>query len=245
MSFEGAETAKTSRPRAIGTTNSSPADCLRKQTPTCLGSEVIMPTTVVLGSQWGDEGKGKLVDILAQSSTLCLRAAGGNNAGHTIVANNITYDFHILPSGLINPSCGVNLIGAGCVVHIPSFFKELDALDAKGLQGVRERIFISDRAHVCFDLHAWVDGVAEDVSGRLNGGKAKIGTTRKGIGPCYSDKVARKGIPFWMLCNEGGRWEERLRILERDYRKLFGDEALTGYSLQDEIARMKVELPSG
>ena len=94
-----------------------------------------MPVTLVLGAQWGDEGKGKLVDILAQTSQLCCRAAGGDNAGHTIVANGVTYDFHILPSGLINPDCKVNLIGSGCVVNIPSFFKELDALEAKGLQG--------------------------------------------------------------------------------------------------------------
>ncbi len=199
-----------------------------------------MPITLVLGSQWGDEGKGKLVDILAQNASMCCRAAGGNNAGHTIVANGITYDFHILPSGLINPSCKINLIGTGCVVHIPSFFKELDALEAKGLQGVRERIYISDRAHVCFDLHAWVDGVVEDASGKVDGGKGKIGTTRKGIGPSYSTKVARNGVPFWMLCNEGNRWEQRLRNLESGYRNRYGSAALEGYSLEDEIARMKV-----
>jgi adenylosuccinate synthase len=199
-----------------------------------------MPTTLVLGSQWGDEGKGKLVDILAQHASLCCRAAGGNNAGHTIVANGITYDFHILPSGLINPSCQVNLIGTGVVVHIPSFFKELDALEAKGLQGVRDRIFISDRAHVCFDLHAKVDGAVEDASGKVDGGKGKIGTTRKGIGPCYSAKVARNGVTFWMLCNDGNRWEQRLRNLESAYRKTYGDIALEGYSLEDEIAAMKV-----
>src|SRR5271156_3222889 len=199
-----------------------------------------MPTTLVLGSQWGDEGKGKLVDILAQNASLCCRAAGGNNAGHTIVANGVTYDFHILPSGLINPSCEVNLIGTGCVVHIPSFFKELDGLEGKGLQGVRDRIFISDRAHVCFDLHAKVDGAVEDASGKIDGGKGKIGTTRKGIGPCYSAKVARNGVTFWMLCNEGSRWEQRLRNLESTYRKTYGDAALEGYSLEDEVAKMKV-----
>jgi adenylosuccinate synthase len=199
-----------------------------------------MRTTLVLGSQWGDEGKGKLVDILAQNASLCCRAAGGNNAGHTIVANGITYDFHILPSGLINPSCKVNLIGTGCVVHIPSFFGELDALEKKGLQGVRDRIFISDRAHVCFDLHAKVDGAVEDASGKVDGGKGKIGTTRKGIGPCYSAKVARNGVTFWMLCNEGSRWEQRLRNLESAYRKTYGDAALEGYSLEDEIATMRV-----
>lgn len=197
-----------------------------------------MPTTLVLGAQWGDEGKGKLVDILAQKASLCCRAAGGNNAGHTIVVGDITYDFHILPSGLINPSCKVNLIGAGCVVHIPSFFKELNDLEKKGLEGVRDRILISDRAHVCFDLHATVDGIVEDASGKLNGGKDKIGTTRKGIGPCYSDKVARRGVPVWMLFSD--RWEKQLKVLDEGYRKRYGDEALQGYKLEEEIERFKV-----
>ncbi|OQU96645.1 hypothetical protein CLAIMM_02695 [Cladophialophora immunda] len=198
-----------------------------------------MPVTLVLGSQWGDEGKGKLVDILATSADLVCRAAGGNNAGHTIVVNDVTYDFHILPSGLINPSCKVNLIGTGCVVHIPSFFKELKALEEKGLVGVRERILISDRAHVCFDLHGVVDGISEDKFKNVDGGKDMIGTTRKGIGPCYSDKVARRGVTFWMLVNEQQRWERRLRDLEANYRKLYGDAALQGYSLEEEIEKLR------
>jgi len=198
-----------------------------------------MPVTIVLGSQWGDEGKGKLVDILATSASMVCRAAGGNNAGHTIVANGVTYDFHILPSGLINPSCKINLIGTGCVVHIPSFFKELQSLEEKGLQGVRERILISDRAHVCFDLHGVVDGIAEDKYKNIEGGKGVIGTTRKGIGPCYSDKVARRGVTFWMLVNEEQRWEKRLRELEANYRKLYGDAALQGYDIEQEIEKLK------
>ena len=118
-----------------------------------------MSVTVVLGAQWGDEGKGKLADILAHESHLCCRAQGGNNAGHTIVANGITYDFHILPSGLVNPAC-INVIGSGCVVHVPSFFKELEALEKHGLK-TEGRIFISDRAHVVFDVHQLVDGLEE------------------------------------------------------------------------------------
>jgi adenylosuccinate synthase len=199
-----------------------------------------MPVTLVLGSQWGDEGKGKLVDILASSASLVARAAGGNNAGHTIVVNGVTYDFHILPSGLINPSCKVNLIGTGCVVHIPSFFKELAALEEKGLQGVRERILISDRAQICFDLHTVVDGISED---RYKSGatpKDMIGTTRKGIGPCYSDKVARKGVPFWMLVNNAQppRWEKRLRELYEGYKSTYGEAALSHYSVDEEIAKL-------
>jgi adenylosuccinate synthase len=192
-----------------------------------------MPITLVLGSQWGDEGKGKLVDILSSSSRICARAAGGNNAGHTIIANNITYDFHILPSGLINPECKVNLIGTGCVVHVPSFFKELSSLEEKGLEGVRERVLVSERAQVCFDLHARVDGWSES-----GGGKDIIGTTRKGIGPCYSDKVARRGVTFWMLVSSD-RWEGRLRDLENQYKKMYGDAALEGYSVDAEIEKLK------
>lgn len=118
-----------------------------------------MSVTVCLGSQFGDEGKGKLVDILANNVSLCCRAQGGNNAGHTIVANGVTYDFHILPSGLVNPTC-INLVGSGCVVHIPSFFKELEALEKHGLK-TADRIYLSDRAHVVFDLHQLVDGLEE------------------------------------------------------------------------------------
>lgn len=198
-----------------------------------------MPVTVVLGSQWGDEGKGKLVDILAASADLCCRAAGGNNAGHTIVANGVTYDFHILPSGLISPDCKINLIGSGCVINIPSFFKELESLEKKGLQGVRDRILISDRAHICFDLHGVVDGIVEDKTKLVEGGKGMIGTTRKGIGPCYSSKVARSGVPFQMLAANDGRWEKRLRDLEHNYRTLYGPEALQGYDLEEEVSRMK------
>jgi adenylosuccinate synthase len=128
-----------------------------------------MPVTVCLGSQFGDEGKGKLVDILAHDSSLCCRAQGGNNAGHTIVANGVTYDFHILPSGLVNPKC-MNLIGSGCVVHVPSFFKELEALQKHGLD-TAGRIFISDRAHVVFDVHQLVDGLEEvELGGSFIGG---------------------------------------------------------------------------
>jgi len=127
--------------------------------------------TIVLGAQWGDEGKGKLVDILCPEVKLCARAQGGNNAGHTIVANGITYDFHILPSGLLNPSA-TNLIGSGCVIHIPGLLKELSDLEAKDLPKARERLFISDRAHVVLDLHQKVDGLEE-----AELGEGKIGTT--------------------------------------------------------------------
>ncbi|KAF2201876.1 adenylosuccinate synthetase-like protein [Delitschia confertaspora ATCC 74209] len=188
-----------------------------------------MTVTVVLGSQFGDEGKGKLVDILAHDSQLCCRAQGGNNAGHTIVANGVTYDFHILPSGLVNPAC-INLVGSGCVVHIPSFFKELEALEKHGLN-TKGRIFISDRAHVVFDIHQMVDGLEE-----VELGGSFIGTTRKGIGPTYSTKMTRSGIRVADLFDEEV-FETKFRRMVHGFQKRFGD--LLKYDPEEEIARFK------
>lgn len=140
------------------------------------------------------------------------------------------YDFHILPSGLISPTC-VNLIGAGTVVHVPSFFKELDDLERKGLKDAHKRVFISDRAHVCFDLHSVVDGLEEAVLGGR-----KVGTTGKGIGPCYSDKTSRRGVRVGEIL-EQGTVERKLRSLEAGYRLRYGD---LDYDLEEEIARFQV-----
>lgn len=157
------------------------------------------------------------------------------DAGHTIVHENVTYDFHILPSGLVSPKC-INLIGAGTVFHVPSFFKELAAIEAKGLKGAAQRIFVSDRAHVCFDLHSVVDGLEE----KGLGGR-KVGTTGKGIGPCYSDKAARRGVRVGEILDEA-TFERKLRTLDTSYRTRFGDLA---YDVEEEITRFKVRMKSG
>ncbi|KAF2466700.1 Adenylosuccinate synthetase [Lindgomyces ingoldianus] len=188
-----------------------------------------MSVTVALGAQWGDEGKGKLVDILAHTSQLCCRAQGGNNAGHTIVANGVTYDFHILPSGLVNPKC-MNLIGSGCVVHIPSFFNELDALEKHGLN-TTGRIFISDRAHVVFDIHQLVDGLEE-----VELGGSFIGTTKKGIGPTYSTKMTRSGLRVCDIFDEQV-FETKFRRMVHGFQKRFGN--LLKYDPEKEIAQYK------
>ncbi|GFZ50825.1 Adenylosuccinate synthetase [Saitozyma sp. JCM 24511] len=148
--------------------------------------------SVVLGAQWGDEGKGKLVDILAAEADICARCAGGNNAGHTIVVKDAkgekkTYAFNLLPSGLINPKCTA-FIGSGVVVHIPSLFNELDTLERKGLS-CAGRLFVSDRAHLVMGFHQIVDGLKE-----IELGGSSIGTTKKGIGPAYSSKASRSGL---------------------------------------------------
>lgn len=143
---------------------------------------------VVLGAQWGDEGKGKLIDLLTSQYDILARAAGGANAGHTIVVDGVKYAFHLLPSGLLNPHC-LALIGNGVVLHVPKFLSELASLSDKGVRNVVPRVRISDRAHLLFDYHQIVDGLRE-----VERGHAKIGTTGKGIGPCYSSKANRTNM---------------------------------------------------
>ncbi|KAI1146011.1 P-loop containing nucleoside triphosphate hydrolase protein [Nemania diffusa] len=193
-----------------------------------------MPITAILGSQWGDEGKGKLTDILATNAQLCARAAGGHNAGHQIVTGGVSYSFHLLPSGLINPNC-LNLIGSGVVFHVPSFFSELKELDEKGLPGVYDRILVSDRVHINLDLHIAVDGLEE-----AELGERKIGTTGRGIGPCYSTKAARNGIRLAEVF-KAELFESKLRRLASGFSKRYGD--LLRYDVEDEIARFREYRP--
>jgi adenylosuccinate synthase len=105
------------------------------------------PITVILGSQWGDEGKGKIVDLLATKADIVARFNGGNNAGHTIVVDGVEYDFHSLPSGIINEKC-ISVIGNGCIVHLPDLLSEIAKNEAKGLKNWQDRLYISDRTHL-------------------------------------------------------------------------------------------------
>lgn len=142
--------------------------------------------TVVVGAQWGDEGKAKITDLLAQYADVIIRYQGGCNAGHTVVVDNETYKFHLIPSGILygDKFC---FIAAGTVIHPETFKKEIDSLKEKGisLKGLK----ISPLATVTMPYHIDIDGASEDTSG-----KNKIGTTKKGIGPTYSDKIGRYGI---------------------------------------------------
>ncbi|KAJ2805306.1 Adenylosuccinate synthase [Coemansia guatemalensis] len=184
--------------------------------------------SVVLGCQWGDEGKGKLVDILAKDIDVCVRCQGGNNAGHTIVVDGVKYAFHMLPSGLVNLKC-VSVVGSGVVVHLPSFFSELEELEAQGLD-CDGRLFISDRCHLVFDFHQIVDGLKE---GEL--GRGSIGTTKKGIGPAYSSKASRSGIRVHHLYHPE-EFEKRLRTIVAARYRRYGD---FGYDVEAELARYK------
>ncbi|KAK3094154.1 hypothetical protein FSP39_024769 [Pinctada imbricata] len=170
------------------------------------------PVTVVLGTQWGDEGKGKIVDMLASDVDICCRCQGGNNAGHTVVVDGKSYAFHLLPSGIVNEKC-VAVIGNGVVVHIQDLFDEIQRNEDKGLKNWQNRLIISDRAHIVFDVHQTVDGLQE--SGR---GKNLIGTTKKGIGPAYSSKATRNGLRMGDLIGNFDVFTEKFEKLIDYYR---------------------------
>ena len=145
-----------------------------------------MPATVIVGAQWGDEGKGKIVDLLAQSSDLVCRYQGGPNAGHTIVVADETYKIRQIPSGIVAGKASA--IGAGCVVDPAVLIEELDELEARG-HPADGLLHLSGNAHLIMPWHVALDGARERRLGRL-----QIGTTRRGIGPAYADKATRIGI---------------------------------------------------
>ena len=145
-----------------------------------------MPATVIVGAQWGDEGKGKIVDLLAQSSEFVCRYQGGPNAGHTIVRDGETFKLHHVPSGILYEG-KTSVIGAGCVVDPTLLVKEIDDLEARGISTAGLRL--SGNAHLIMPWHVASDSASERRLGRL-----QIGTTRRGIGPAYADKAARLGI---------------------------------------------------
>ncbi len=163
-----------------------------------------MKRTVVVGTQWGDEGKGKVTDYLAQEADVCVRYQGGNNAGHTIVFGGQKFALHLIPSGIFNPKIK-NILANGMVINLKAFFEELDMLDSRNITDYQ--LFVSDRAHVIMPYHLELDGAFEELKGANN-----IGTTKRGIGPCYTDKSAREGI---RVCDIFGD-EKELRAKIKD-----------------------------
>jgi len=145
-----------------------------------------MSTVVVIGAQWGDEGKGKVTDFLAEKADIVVRYMGGNNAGHTVVVEDREFKMHLIPSGILYPD-KICIIGSGLVVDPAVLIKELESLKKQGISTANLKI--SQRAHVIFPYHQKLDQVEEDRKGNN-----KIGTTCRGIGPAYTDKSARVGI---------------------------------------------------
>mgnify|MGYP001311925035 FL=1 len=153
-----------------------------------------MSTTVVLGAQWGDEGKGKVTDFFASSADFVVRFQGGNNAGHTIVVGDEKLALSLTPSGVLYPDC-VPVIGSGCVIDLGFLKKELEMLNERNVN--TEKLAISPNAHVVMPYHKLLDELIEESLG-----ENKIGTTKKGIGPCYADKIQRRGIRVQDLLNK-------------------------------------------
>ncbi len=146
-----------------------------------------MSVRAIVGAQWGDEGKGRIVDYLAQKADIVIRYQGGDNAGHTVINDMGKFALHIIPSGIFNPATTC-LIGAGTVVNFDTVEKELDSIAEAGVTG--ENLFIDRRAHLILPFHCLLDG-AEEASKKSGWA---VGTTKRGVGPCYSDKAARVGI---------------------------------------------------
>ncbi|GAA0819141.1 adenylosuccinate synthase [Clostridium tertium] len=155
-----------------------------------------MSAFVVLGAQWGDEGKGKMTDYLAEEAEVIVRFQGGNNAGHTVEVGDKQYKLHLIPSGILYDN-KLNIIGNGVVVDPKALFTEIDYLEGEGVKVTPEKLIVSDRAHVIMPYHKILDKLKEKARG-----KNDIGTTGKGIGPCYTDKFERSGIRVCDLIKE-------------------------------------------
>ena len=155
-----------------------------------------MNNVAVIGSQWGDEGKGKIVDWLSSEADIVVRFQGGHNAGHTLVINGITYKLRLLPSGIVRKN-KISIIGNGVVVDPWALLEEIDEIRSKGVKVDTNNLIISESANLILPFHKEMDEIREDAAG-----KAKIGTTRRGIGPAYEDKIGRRSIRVMDLVSE-------------------------------------------
>ncbi|WP_409343653.1 adenylosuccinate synthase [Paenibacillus sp. MBLB4367] len=187
-----------------------------------------MSTVVVVGTQWGDEGKGKITDFLAETAEVVARYQGGNNAGHTILIEDKKYKLHLIPSGIFYKD-KLCVIGNGLVINPAALIEEINYIHENGFTTTNLRI--SDRAHVIMPYHILLDGLEEDRKG-----DSKIGTTRKGIGPCYVDKAARNGIRIADLL-DASEFESKLRRLVAEKNELI--EKVYGAEPLDEEAILK------
>lgn len=188
-----------------------------------------MSTVLIVGTQWGDEGKGKVIDYLAKEADVVVRGQGGNNAGHTVVVEDQTYALHLIPSGVLYEKT-LNIIGNGVVIDLKSLLEEIEKLTQRGIctKGIR----ISDRAHLVLPFHKVIDRLSEQARG-----EEKIGTTQKGIGPCYMDKVERSGLRVCDLFEPDFQNKLRKQIEQKNIiiEKLYGEKPLDVEPIIDEM----------
>ncbi|MDO8562554.1 MAG: adenylosuccinate synthase [Candidatus Limnocylindria bacterium] len=195
-----------------------------------------MPVTAVVGAQWGDEGKGKITDLLAQTADVVIRYQGGNNAGHTVVNQFGTFKLHLVPSGVFNPKA-LCIIGPGTVVNLQALCEEIASLEAAGVSTANVRV--SDRAHVVMPWHISLDRLDERERGRQ-----KLGTTGQGVGPAYSDKVGRHGIQVYEVRDQKAF---RARVIHELATKnvlltRFGDAPMDPVAIADEVLAAAAKL---
>lgn len=182
-----------------------------------------MSAFIVLGAQWGDEGKGKMTDYLAEEANVVVRFQGGNNAGHTVMVGDKEYKLHLIPSGILYDD-KLNVIGNGVVVDPKALFEEIDYLEGVGVKVTPEKLIVSDRAQLIMPYHKILDQLKEKARG-----KNDIGTTGKGIGPCYTDKFERCGIRVCDLMHEdvfAEKLRENIEMKNAYITKVLGGEAL-------------------
>ena len=197
-----------------------------------------MINVVVVGSQWGDEGKGKIVDWLSDQADVIIRFQGGHNAGHTLVIDGITYKLRLLPSGIVRKN-KISIIGNGVVVDPWSLLEEIEEIKSKGVEVNVDNFIISESANLILPFHREMDEIREDAAG-----KGKIGTTRRGIGPAYEDKVGRRSIRVMDLRSETNldhRLETAL-LHHNTIRKGLGKKIFEKDKLKEELLKIAPEI---
>ena len=193
-----------------------------------------MSNVVVIGSQWGDEGKGKIVDWLSEKADVIVRFQGGHNAGHTLVINNITYKLKLLPSGIVRKN-KISIIGNGVVVDPWALVDEIEEIKKEGVLINEENLFLSEAATLILPIHRELDALRED-----NAKNSKIGTTRRGIGPAYEDKVGRRSIRVIDLLSEENL-DSKLTILLAHHnflRRGMGEKEYSKQKLKEELLKV-------
>ena len=197
-----------------------------------------MKNVVVVGSQWGDEGKGKIVDWLSSEADVVIRFQGGHNAGHTLVIDGITYKLRLLPSGIVRKN-KISIIGNGVVVDPWALLEEIKEIKSKGVEISEKNLILSEAANLILPFHREMDEIREDTAG-----KAKIGTTRRGIGPAYEDKVGRRSIRVMDLISEENLNHRLETVLmhHNAIRKGLGKEIFQKNQLKKELLKIAPEI---
>ena len=197
-----------------------------------------MPNVAVIGSQWGDEGKGKIVDWLSEKADVIVRFQGGHNAGHTLVVNNITYKLRLLPSGIVRKN-KISIIGNGVVIDPWSLLEEIKQTQKLGIKITDKNLYIAENATLILPLHKELDGIREDLKNT-----EKIGTTRRGIGPAYEDKVGRRSIRVMDLRSESNLDHRLKNVLlhHNAIRKGLGKKKYKKNELKKQLLKIAPEI---